>query len=496
MSKLSTLIKSNTNLKTKISTSLKQGGGITVKDKYLITPSSQIKINSETLTTPIQSEKQQKVSLVDDSIIKGGYHVVGTIEQRDDILCCYRKQGMKVVVVGADFSFKEYVLKTSNCDENIWEEVIVNVDIDESEVSLVEDYSELGTDIESQMQLNIVLKNLLLQIQDSIDNIEVPTKTSELQNTGQDGVNPFITTQDIPAIPQQVNSDWNAVSGPARILNKPTIPPAQVNSNWNSNFGPSHILNKPRIPTNTSDLINDGDNGENPFITALDVPAQTPQVNSDWNSTTGVSEILNKPTTLSSFENDLPPIDISTKAEKDASNITDIITWRTALDVYNKSEINSKFINSTSESLTSIQQPTLVGNILTIKYIGENGIIQSQNVDLSNLITSDVTIVDANYDASTNIITLLDSNGDDYKVDLSEFSILTTTDVNGVTNLNQEGVTKLTVSRVGQTGDYNHLLNRPNTTESVNFEIVDGELIVQDVVGVSVILVDNELIIN
>jgi hypothetical protein len=72
-----------------------------------------------------------------------------------------------------------------------------------------------------------------------------------------------------------VNADWNATSGDAQILNKPTIPAAQVNSDWNATSGVAQILNKPTIPaavTNTSDLINDGADGFNPFITALDIP--------------------------------------------------------------------------------------------------------------------------------------------------------------------------------------------------------------------------------
>lgn len=48
-----------------------------------------------------------------------------------------------------------------------------------------------------------------------------------------------------------VNADWNAVSGDAEILNKPTIP--------------NEI-------TLTSELTNDGSDGSNPFITALDIP--------------------------------------------------------------------------------------------------------------------------------------------------------------------------------------------------------------------------------
>jgi len=67
-----------------------------------------------------------------------------------------------------------------------------------------------------------------------------------------------------------VNADWNATSGDAQILNKPSIPAAQVNSDWNASSGVAQILNKPTIPS--------------------------AQVNSDWNATSGISQILNKPT--------------------------------------------------------------------------------------------------------------------------------------------------------------------------------------------------------
>ena len=48
-----------------------------------------------------------------------------------------------------------------------------------------------------------------------------------------------------------VNADWNATSGDAQILNKPTIPAAQVNSDWNATSGVAEILNKPTIPSLT-----------------------------------------------------------------------------------------------------------------------------------------------------------------------------------------------------------------------------------------------------
>jgi hypothetical protein len=80
-----------------------------------------------------------------------------------------------------------------------------------------------------------------------LDNLPtIPTLTSELTND-----NGFITIGDVPT---QVNADWNAVSGVAEILNKPTIPAAQVNSDWNASSGLAQILNKPTIPTNLDDL--------------------------------------------------------------------------------------------------------------------------------------------------------------------------------------------------------------------------------------------------
>ncbi|HLZ86509.1 MAG TPA: hypothetical protein VKQ52_04700 [Puia sp.] len=80
------------------------------------------------------------------------------------------------------------------------------------------------------------------------------------------------TGSEIPIkLPPQVNADWNAVSGPAQIVNKPVIPPFQVNADWNATGGVAQILNKPTIPA--------------------------AQVNADWNAISGPAQILNKPGT-------------------------------------------------------------------------------------------------------------------------------------------------------------------------------------------------------
>jgi nitrogen fixation protein len=55
---------------------------------------------------------------------------------------------------------------------------------------------------------------------------------------------------------EQVNSDWNATSGVAEILNKPTIPAAQIQSDWSqaNTSALDFIKNKPTIP-DTSTLV-------------------------------------------------------------------------------------------------------------------------------------------------------------------------------------------------------------------------------------------------
>lgn len=127
-----------------------------------------------------------------------------------------------------------------------------------------------------------------------------------------------------PAIPAaQVPSDWDAVSGVSRILNKPdlsvyarssdlatvatsgsyddlsdkpSIPAPQVNADWNSNSGVTKILNKPDLGVfaRSADLAEVATTGDYDDLTNKpSIPAA--QVNADWNSNSGVSQILNKP---------------------------------------------------------------------------------------------------------------------------------------------------------------------------------------------------------
>lgn len=141
--------------------------------------------------------------------------------------------------------------------------------------------SALSSTSENPVQ-NKVINSALNAKADSSD---IPTKTSDLTNdsgyiTGYTETDPIfsasaaadITSANIttwnnksdfsgnyndltnkPTIPAaQVNSDWNATSGVAQILNKPTLATVATSGSYND------LSNKPTIPTKTSDLTNDG----------------------------------------------------------------------------------------------------------------------------------------------------------------------------------------------------------------------------------------------
>ena len=138
---------------------------------------------------------------------------------------------------------------------------------------------------------------------------------------------------DKPTIPAaQVNSDWNADSGVAQILNKPTIPSALgdlsdvdttgalnglVLTYHNGTWDPESIPYE--LPPYVEDLRNfdttpaltagqvlklshgapvtEWTNGFVSYNELTDKPTiPAAQVNSDWNAVSGVAEILNKPT--------------------------------------------------------------------------------------------------------------------------------------------------------------------------------------------------------
>ena len=121
-----------------------------------------------------------------------------------------------------------------------------------------------------------------LSIVDIVDSKANADDLAEVATSGS-----YNDLTDKPTIPAaQVNADWNATSGKAQILNKPTlfsgdyddlsnkpslfsgsyndladkptIPAAQIQADWNqtTTTAKDYIKNKPTIPTKTSDLTN------------------------------------------------------------------------------------------------------------------------------------------------------------------------------------------------------------------------------------------------
>ena len=200
------------------------------------------------------------------------------------------------------------------------------------------------------------------------------------------------------------------------LSNKPTIPAAQVNSDWNASSGVAQILNKPSIPSATSDLQNDSG-----YITASDVPAAqeqanwnesdssdpayiknkpsipAAQVNSDWNASSGVAEILNKPTIPSG--EDLVPAHSSSDSGK-------------VLGV--NSSGNTAWVNAGGGgggSYTAGNAIDLTNDEISVKYDG-----QTITQDLVQGTPTDVSTVTATGDARllvpSDILTMIKSSTD------------------------------------------------------------------------------------
>ena len=200
-----------------------------------------------------------------------------------------------------------------------------------------------------------------------------------------------------PTIPSaQVNSDWNANTGVAEILNKPnlstvatsgsyndlidkpTIPTGQVNSDWNATSGVAEILNKPSLATvATSGSYNDLSNkpslatvatsgSYNDLSNKPTIPSA--QVNSNWNSTSGVSQILNKPS-LATVATSGSYNDLSNKPTiPNVSNIVKVETFYTGLTTVNASSSASCTGTMTTPSGYSF------GGIMSVTFAYTSGV--------------------------------------------------------------------------------------------------------------------------
>jgi hypothetical protein len=220
-------------------------------------------------------------------------------------------------------------------------------------------------------------------------------------------VNTAVVVETIDINVQVAVDEVNIIANPNNyVVNINRIIGEQVQSDWDQNDDqePDYIKNKPSIPTLTSDLINDGEDGINPFITANDL---TPQVNSDWNATSGVAQILNKPS--------IPSID------------------GLATVVYVDQQDALKVDKVAGSRLITSAESTLLGNTSGIN---------TGDQDLSNLVVKNTAIVGATktkitYDAKGLVTSGADATTADIADSLDKRYV---TDANLTTIGNQSGV--------------------------------------------------------
>lgn len=135
---------------------------------------NRLKLENQRLKTQIKQSGQLLGAspYIDDVLLKGGYRVVRTVKERNAIDCCYRKLGMRVMVIGQDYSFKEYILQGEDpCENDFW--VLYEGGsgggfpdtINDSDVTLLDDYSDLDvSSIETQQDLNLVLVKIVKEL--------------------------------------------------------------------------------------------------------------------------------------------------------------------------------------------------------------------------------------------------------------------------------------------------------------------------------------------
>lgn len=177
-----------------------------------------------------------------------------------------------------------------------------------------------------------------------------------------------------------------ALSGSYNDLsNKPTIPAAQVNSDWNANSGVARILNKPSLATvATSGSYNDLTN--KPTIPAA-------QVNSDWNANSGVARILNKPT-LATVATSGSYNDLSNKPTIPAAQVQSNWTQTNASSadyIKNKPSLATVATSGAYSDLTGKPTiPTVNNATLTIQKNGST--VKTFTANASSNVTANITV--------------------------------------------------------------------------------------------------------
>lgn len=218
-----------------------------------------------------------------------------------------------------------------------------------------------------------------------------------------------------PSIPSpQVNSDWNATSGIAEILNKPTLSTVASTGDYND------LTNKPTIPSNFANVAFTGDYNDLTNTPVLGTAAFT-------NST------------------DYATSTQGTKADNAETNIGNMANLSTP----NKSHLVDAINDTYNIAVTAVQP----GDLASVATTGEYS-------DLLNTPTIPAAQVNADWNAVSGVAQILN------KPTLA--NIATTGEYSDLVNAP-------VLSNVATTGDYNDLTNKPSIPTNLANVAFTGE---------------------
>ena len=218
--------------------------------------------------------------------------------------------------------------------------------------------------------------SLQTSLNNKADTSDVPTKTSDLTNDGSDGSDTYVESGDLSTV--ATSGDYNNLS------NKPSIPTdvSDLTDTENTPFTPKSHTHDDRyyteseidsalnnkadtndIPSYTSDLVNDGADGNNPFVSDDDsrlTNARTPTSHSH-----SISDVTNLQSTLTNKvnEDDLLDLIYPIGAIYISANPSDIVcpiqlilggTWERIQDMFLLASTDQQGVGTTGGSADAV----------------------------------------------------------------------------------------------------------------------------------------------
>lgn len=248
-----------------------------------------------------------------------------------------------------------------------------------------------------------------------------------------------------------VNADWNATSGLAEILNKPSIEEVQFEELDLSSY------------VQQSDLS--GYASKNDLSGKLDSSAYVAPLNADWSATSGLSQILNKPSTE---EVQFEELDLSSYVEQN-----DLSAYATHVEVVSAT---SGLQEQLSFSYNGSNEITAINNSAIAAGGGGTTYSAGQYISIDND-TISVTGLDPFEYAVSGISgvsgVFIEDAGDHMNIGLSA-QFATLEDIASATSgkLDSSAYTAPVNSDWNATSGLSEILNKPST-ESVSFEEID-----------------------